>query len=70
MTQFNEALQVLDINNIPYGIVGGETQSEIINIPSKEISRLRRLGFRVGKVLFEDARIVFYKGRCVGITAG
>ena len=70
MSQIIEAQRILNINRIPYGFVGEELKGETLNLPTGEIDRLRKLGFRVGKALFQDAHVVFFKGKCVGITAG
>ena len=72
MEHIFEGLDVLDGVNIPYHVVRYNEGKSVVLVKMSDriIEQLRNLGFRVGREVFDGEKVVFYKGKFFGLTAG
>jgi len=72
MKHIVEGLDVLDGRKIPYNMMCCNEGKDVclVKISGIVIEQLRDLGFRVGKEVIDGEKVVFYKGKFFGLTAG
>jgi hypothetical protein len=68
----DEGLELLTQSQVPHQVEGvGEPQvAGMVRFSGDVSAKLRQLGFRVGKEVFQGERVVFYKGKFFGFISG
>jgi hypothetical protein len=68
----DEGLELLTESRIPYKLeaVGEPHVVGLVRFSGDVTDKLRGLGFRVGKEVFEGEKVVFYKGKFFGFISG
>ena len=71
MEHITEGLKILSHHKIPFVLEKADpTANGLVKVPDKMVDNLRELGFRVGKEITPEGKVVFYKGKLFGMIMG